>query len=71
MCRQEGLALSTPPACTMLPMGGSQHKAPPPLSSALASALQETSHMASLTHPCTQTLCYLITNDDTGTVQFT
>lgn len=49
--KSEGLALSTPPACMMLLMGGSQ----PGMASAitaLASALEEMSHMASLKQPC-------------------
>ena len=58
MYHGEGLALSTPPACTMLLTCGSQHESLPPLTLALASSLQETSHMASLTQPCGQRPCF-------------
>ncbi len=64
------LALSTPPACTMLLTGGSQHESRPPLNSALASSLQATSHMASLTQPCSsQVPCFSLTYNSSGTVQ--
>ena len=58
MINREGPALSTPPACTMLLKGGSQQESPLPLNSALASSLQETSHMASLKQPCSRILSF-------------
>lgn len=67
VCPREGLAFSTPPACTMLLTGGSQHEPLPPLSTAAASVLQDMSHMPSLTQPCSQTLCFKLTDSGTDT----